>query len=49
MKIHRIRKDSLAFFITGSDGSPRLVIGHNVSYDRIRVGDEYSMDVHGTR
>jgi hypothetical protein len=48
IKILRIRKDSL-FFITGSDGSARLVIGHNVSYDRIRVGDEYSMDVHGTR
>ena len=25
----------------GSDSSPRLVIGHNVAYDRVRVGDEY--------
>jgi len=33
----------------GSDASPRLVIGHNVSYDRIRVGDEYRVQRSGTR
>jgi len=33
----------------GSDESPRLVIGHNVSYDRIRVGDEYRIDKSGTK
>ena len=33
----------------GSDKSPRLVIGHNVAYDRVRVGDEYRIDRTGTR
>jgi len=33
----------------GSDASPRLVIGHNVSYDRIRLADEYRMAGSGTR
>ena len=33
----------------GSDSEPRLVIGHNVAYDRIRVGDEYRLEVSGTR
>ena len=37
------------YYVPGSDSSPRLVIGHNVAYDRIRVGDEYSMDLNGTR
>ena len=29
--------------------TPKLVIGHNVSYDRIRVGDEYGIELTGTR
>ena len=33
----------------GSDESPCLVVGHNVAYDRIRVGDEYRIDRTGTR
>ena len=33
----------------GSDSEPRLVIGHNVAYDRIRVGDEYRLERSGTR
>ena len=33
----------------GSDDSPRLVIGHNVGYDRIRLGDEYRLERSGTR
>ena len=27
----------------GADHSPRLVIGHNVAYDRVRIGDEYRL------
>jgi DNA polymerase gamma 1 len=33
----------------GSDESPCLVVGHNVAYDRVRVGDEYRIDRSGTR
>ena len=33
----------------GSDSKPRLVIGHNVSYDRIRLGEEYRLEGSGTR
>ena len=33
----------------GSDRNPKLVIGHNIAYDRVRVGDEYQLDVTGTR
>ena len=33
----------------GSDDSARLVIGHNVGYDRIRLGDEYRLERSGTR
>ena len=33
----------------GSDSQPRLVVGHNVAYDRIRVGDEYRLERSGTR
>ena len=33
----------------GSDSLERIVIGHNVSYDRIRLGDEYLLDRSGTR
>ena len=33
----------------GSDDSPRLVIGHNVGYDRVRLGDEYRLERTGTR
>ena len=33
----------------GSDSTPRLVIGHNVSYDRIRLGEEYRLEGSGTR
>lgn len=29
--------------------TPKLVIGHNVSYDRIRIGNEYSLKRSGTR
>jgi len=42
-----VRMDSL--IPLGSDSSPRLVIGHNVSYDRIRVGSEYNIERSGTR
>ena len=33
----------------GSDDSPRLVIGHNVGYDRVRLGEEYRLERTGTR
>ena len=33
----------------GSDASPRLVIGHNVGYDRVRLGEEYRLERTGTR
>ena len=33
----------------GSDHSPRLVIGHNVGYDRVRLGEEYRLARSGTR
>ena len=33
----------------GSDSGPRLVIGHNIAYDRVRVGDEYQLEQSGTR
>jgi len=33
----------------GSDSNPRLVVGHNVSYDRIRLGEEYRLEGSGTR
>ena len=33
----------------GSDSSVKVLIGHNVSYDRIRIGDEYRLDRSGTR
>ena len=34
----------------GSDkNNPKLVIGHNIAYDRVRVGDEYQLDLTGTR
>ena len=33
----------------GSDSNPRLVVGHNVSYDRIRLGEEYRLEGTGTR
>ena len=33
----------------GSDDSPRLVIGHNVGYDRVRLGEEYRLERSGTR
>ena len=33
----------------GSDDSARLVIGHNVGYDRVRLGDEYRLERSGTR
>jgi len=33
----------------GSDSNPRLVLGHNVSYDRIRLGEEYRLEGSGTR
>ena len=32
-----------------SPDQPKLVVGHNVAYDRIRVGDEYDIDLSGTR
>ena len=33
----------------GSDSTPRLVIGHNVGYDRVRLGEEYRLERTGTR
>ena len=33
----------------GNDGTPRIVIGHNVSYDRIRVSEEYRLERSSTR
>ena len=30
-------------------GNPLLVIGHNVSYDRARIGDQYSLNLSQTR
>ena len=33
----------------GSDDSARLVIGHNVGYDRVRLGDEYRLERSSTR
>ena len=33
----------------GSDSTARLVVGHNVSYDRIRLGEEYRLEGSGTR
>merc|ERR1719383_463092 len=33
----------------GSDSNPRFIIGHNVSYDRIRIGSEYKVEPSGTR
>ncbi|WVQ71482.1 hypothetical protein IAR50_001020 [Cryptococcus sp. DSM 104548] len=32
-----------------ADTTPRLVIGHNVGYDRARIQDEYSLESSGTR
>ena len=31
----------------GWESTPRLMIGHNVSYDRIRVGEEYFINRFG--
>ena len=33
----------------GSDDSPRLVIGHNVGYDRVRLAEDYRLEKTGTR
>ncbi|SPO40736.1 related to MIP1 - DNA-directed DNA polymerase gamma catalytic subunit, mitochondrial [Pseudozyma flocculosa] len=34
---------------SGPDSHPRLVVGHNVSYDRARTLEEYSLDLGSTR
>ena len=39
-------EDPEHFIPFGDPGTPKVIVGHNVSYDRIRVSDEYS--VHGS-
>jgi DNA mitochondrial polymerase exonuclease domain len=44
-----VQSDLIPLRIPGSGSGHKLVIGHNVSYDRARTSEEYNLQKTGTR
>ncbi|CAA7264671.1 unnamed protein product [Cyclocybe aegerita] len=42
-------KDPQHFIPLGDPATPRVVVGHNISYDRIRIADEYNVPATSNR